>query len=162
MEWGRGCIMTKTKDEELLKNQEMRQELMNQVEVLNKIKELITLPNTDILTTKMVSEYYEVDFSVIEKAIQRNRKELEQNGFKKMTYGELKELISNSDIMSELRLSKQGSNIFSARAVLNMGMLLRDSKIAIKVREELLNGFEKLSTKQKQKELILKETCYMQ
>src|SRR5699024_2911757 len=49
--------------------------------------------------------------------------------------------------------SRQGSNIFTLRAVLNVGMLLRDSEIAKEVRSQLLNVYEESSDEQKVKSI---------
>lgn len=134
--------------EELLENKDARGEYLERVEVLDSAKELILLPNTQLATTRMVAEWFEVTSSTIEKLTQRNREELEENGFKKMSYKEIKE-ISNTDNMSELRISRQGANIFSKRAILNVAMLLRDSEIAKRVRTALLDQQETMTTEQK-------------
>lgn len=149
------------KENELIESKDVRQQMIERIEVLDKVKELILLPNTELMTTKMVAEWYEVEFKTISKVIDRNREELTENGFRFMKYSEIKEMI-NCDIMSELKISRQGSNIFSKRAVLNIGMLLRDSEIAKCVRTSLLDQQEVISDEQKtihidkEKELALK------
>lgn len=142
-------MTTKTINElDLVEDLDLRNKYIERVEVLENVKGIITLPNTELITTRMVAEYYEVSQDVIRKNIERNKSELTNNGMKFMSYGEIKEEL-NSDLMSQLKISRQGSNIFSYRALLNMGMLLRDSKIAQEVRNQLLNGFEKLTEEQK-------------
>ncbi len=145
--------MVKIKNEnELVENSELRTQLMERVEVLAKVKEIITLPNTELSTMKQVASYYEVNYDTIKKLVQRNTDELTNNGMKFMTYGELKDLLGG-DKVSLAEISTKGSNIFSSRALLNVGMLLTESKIAKEVRIQLLNGFEQLSTEQKVKEI---------
>lgn len=141
--------MIKIEDDKLLEDKEMRQELVERVEILNKVKEIITLPNTKILTSQMVAEYYEISEDVVRQTFVRNKEELEVNGAKTLKGEELRDMKSLSGFKS-----RAGAvTVFSSRAILNMGMLLRDSKIAREVRNQLLNGFEKLSTKQKVEEI---------
>ena len=67
-----------------------------------------------------------------------------------MKYSEIKDKV-NSDTMSELKISRRGTYIFSKRALLNVGMLLRDSVVARRVRAALLDQQEELTDKQKTK-----------
>lgn len=136
------------KEKELLENVELRSEMLDKIEVLDKVGRLLLLPNTEIATTKMVAEYFEVEFKTVSKSIERNREELSKSGMVFKKYNEIKELI-NSDIMSQLNISKQGSNVFSKRAILNLAMLLRDSNIAFEVRQALLDQQEVISDEQK-------------
>lgn len=136
------------KELDLLENKTVRNEFLEKIEVLNKVKKLITFPDSELTTMKMVAYYYEVDYKTIQKNIERNREELESNGLAVKSYSEIKDML-NTDNMSALEIPRRGTYIFSSRAVLNMGMLLRDSPIAQQVRNELLNGFEKLSDEQK-------------
>lgn len=140
--------MVKFKENDLLENKGLRETLIERLDVLEKVKGLLLLPNTDIATTKQVAEYFEVDKSVIDKATQRNREELESSGLKFLKYGELKELL-NMDNMSTLKISRQGTNVFNKRAILNLAMLLRDSKVAKEVRQALLDQQEVISDEQK-------------
>jgi len=77
-----------------------------------------------------------------------------------MKYSEIKDQV-NCENFSHLKISRQGTNIFSKRAVLNIGMLLRDSEIAKRVRSALLD-LEEITTNEqktisidKEKELLL-------
>ena len=126
---------------DLIEKQEMRSKFLERIDILETVGELLTLPNTDLMTTKMVAEFYKVSQDAIEKTTQRNRDELVGNGLKFMRYSEIKELV-NTDNMSELKISRQGANVFAKRAVLNVGMLLRDSPVAKELRSQILNTLE--------------------
>lgn len=144
--------MTEFKDEELLEDKKTRQGLMNRVEVLGKVKDLITLPNTTVMNTKALAEYYEVGEEAIKTVFNRNRSELESNGAKTLRGTELREL--KTEVQDATLLGRANAvTVFSVRAVLNVGMLLRDSTIAKDIRNQLLNGFEKLTTEQKTEEV---------
>ena len=148
--------MSKLKEHELLENKALREKMIEEISVLEKVKNLLLLPNTDIATTKQVAEYFEVDFKTVSKAVDRNREELTSSGLKFMKYSEIKELL-NSDIMSQLKISRQGTNVFSKRAILNLAMLLRDSEIAKEIRQALLDQQEVISNEQKVQGIELKQ-----
>lgn len=142
------------KENQLLENKQMREKCMGRIEVLEKVKKLILLPNTEFATTEMVANYYEVKNSTIEKLVERNNEELIYNGYGVKTKENLltdnvsvKTKRGGFDILdNEKNIVASGSNkgiaLFSQRAILNVGMLLRDSKIAREVRTQLLNGFD--------------------
>lgn len=144
------------KENQLLENKQMREECMGRIEVLEKVKKLILLPNTEFATIEMVANYYEVDGGVktIESLVNYNRDEIESNGYKVYSKDNLltlnlkvKTKRGGFDVLdSEENVVASGSNkgvaLFSQRAILNVGMLLRDSKIAREVRTQLLNGFD--------------------
>ena len=117
---------------------------MNRVEVLDRVGGLLLLPNTELATTKQVAEFYGVDVEVIKKVTQRNKEELESNGVKVMPYREIKELVNGYNL-SLYKISKRGATIFTPRAVLLVGFMLRDSKVAQEVRNQALNIIENAS-----------------
>lgn len=135
-------------EQELLDQLELRKKMMDKIEVLEKVKDLILLPNTELMTTKMLADYFEVEFKTIEKTIQRNKEELVINGLSMMKHSDIKGLV-NSDTMSELKISPRGSNIFTKRTVLNIAMLLRDSNIAKEIRTALLDQQDVITDEQK-------------
>ena len=137
-------------ENELLTNVKTREENMDRVEVLDVVKTLLSLPNTELYTIEMVANYYEVEVGTIQKLVTRNVDELSKNGYKTMTGKEIKEEFLGKDNVSianfkgyfTLNGSKMNNNtnrIFTKRTVLNVGMLLRDSKIAQEIRSRLLD-----------------------
>lgn len=153
--------MNSLKESSLIENIDLRKQMADKVEVLEKVKELILLPNSELMTTKQVAEWYEVSQEVIRDNVRRNKNELTENGMLFMTYNEIKDLV-NRENFSQLKISRQGTNVFSKRALLNLGMLLRDSEIAKRVRTALLDQQEVISDEQKtvhidkEKELALR------
>ena len=123
------------KENELLTNVKRREENMNRVEVLDAVKTLLSLPNTELYTTEMVADYYEVEIDTIKKLVERNVDELAKNNYKVLTGDELRDIKSLCQIKSRAR----SLATFTKRTVLNVGMLLRDSKIAQEVRSRLLD-----------------------
>lgn len=124
--------------EQLLVNEVERERLMDKVEVLDKVKELVLLPYGETMTTEMVAEYYEVTTDTIRQLVVQNKTELSTNGYENLTGKQLSEIKSLCQIKSRAK----SLAIFTRRAILNVGMLLRDSKVAKEVRSKLLDMSE--------------------
>jgi phage antirepressor YoqD-like protein len=141
-----------TEDQIVEMSLEDRAKFLGNIRVLDKVKDLILLPNTELMTTRMVANWFEVTEDVVRDNIRRNRNELESNGMKTMKHGEIKDLV-NSEMFSQLKISGNGATVFSKRAVLNIAMLLRDSSVAKRVRTALLDQQEHLTDSQKVAEI---------
>lgn len=140
--------MTKliTSQETFIIDANVRESHMNRVEVLEKVKGLLLLPNLEMATTKQVADFYEVNQNTLRQLIKERRDELEQDGLHYKKYAEIKalgNLTSKMEELTALGISRVGVNVFPRRAILRVGMLLRDSVIAKEVRTQLLNIEEK-------------------
>ena len=130
---------------------------MNHYQVLEKVKELFLLPGTELATLKLVADFYEVDEKAIEKVYTRHFDELESDGMCSKKYSELSNLqyVGLKTAKGKVTFTfengetfdypTRGTKIFPRRAILRVGMLLRDSVIAKEVRTQLLNIEEKTS-----------------
>lgn len=98
-------------------------------------------------TSQMVADFYEVDKTRIEKLTLRNRSELDSDGLKRATKREILKWTSCPSrkflLMLTLRQhykmaqqlhSNRGVLLYPRRAILRVGMLLRDSNVAREVR----------------------------
>ncbi len=145
----------------ILNNKDEREKLVRRIEVLEKVKALLLIPGTDFATVKQVAEFYEVDVDTIKRIYQRNREEIDMDGVCVKGY---KEFLTEQNVPLEkikgkviisyltgdvLEIPNRGINVFPRRAILRIGMLLRDSKIAKEVRTVLLNIEEKTSNEVK-------------
>ena len=126
------------KELDLIENQDIREKMIGNVSVLEKVKDLLLLGDSEFATTQQVADYYEVDISVIQKLVSRNKQELESNGLKLNSKNDIKNLIGQ-DVKLEITIPNRGMKLFPKRAILNIGMLLRDSKVAKEVRTRLLD-----------------------
>lgn len=140
-------MVTKFEEKDLIENKDLREELVKKVEVLEKVKDLILLPNTEIMTTEIVASWLEVSEDVIRKTLERNKEELSLNGARTIQGDELRDIKS----LSGLKTRAKAITVFSKRAVLNVAMLLRDSEVAKRVRTTLLDQQEVISDEQKVK-----------
>lgn len=155
------------KEVQLVENKELREQMISKVEVLDKVKKIITLPNTDFMTTEQVAEYYEVNIETVKQIINRNKDELLTDGFNTFKKDEvvnflkvqnvhLKNIIGKSIIIlnngQKIEIPNRGLRLFTKRALLRVGMLLRDSDIAKEIRNRLLDIIQ--DTEEKAPEII--------
>lgn len=149
----------------LIDNKKLRDENIRHIEVLNKVKELVLLPELNLMTTEQVSTYYEVSVDVIKKCYQRNKDEIDDDGTCMKTIKDFQKghnvTFERVDGGTEFKLSdsqtvkvpNRGLRCFTQRAVLRFGMLLRDSVVAREVRTQLLNIHQKATEEQKQADI---------
>lgn len=143
--------------ESMVDNHDLRNELIARTEVLDKVKKLLLIPEMNCMTIRQVADYYEVDIDTIKRCCQRNRTEIVGDGVANKTPKVFKDLLTEQDVQlvqnrtnlviqiddnTRLEIPNRGIKCFSKRAVLRIGMLLRDSKIAQEVRTQLLNIVE--------------------
>ncbi|MDY4819917.1 MAG: hypothetical protein SO206_06765 [Bacilli bacterium] len=124
---------------------------------MEKVKKLLLIPELEVMTTEQVADYYEVDYDAVKKVYQRNTDELESDGMhieKMETFlkgqnvsfqKERNKAILTYDNGITFSVTNRGLKVFPRRAILRVGMLLRDSVIAKEVRTQLLNIEEKSS-----------------
>lgn len=129
-------------DEVLLESRTMRNRLVERTEVLDKVKALALLPDDLHATVEQAASYYEVDVKVIRKAIENHREELIEDGLKVLQGEELTRFASEITSLSRDGIISPKTRFLTLilrRAILRIGMLLRDSEIAKRVRTYLLN-----------------------
>ena len=146
----------------LTDNKELRERYISRVEVLDKVKKLMMIPGMELMTIRQVAEYYEVDVETVQKQYKRNKGEFNLDGAKKYLISEVHSLVGTKcpnqkitsyrgkleiefDENTKLVIPNGGIILFPKRAVLRMGMLLRDSVIAQEVRAQLLNMAEHIA-----------------
>lgn len=129
---------------------EERDKYIARIDILEKVKELNTLAGTEYMTTNQVAEFYEVKIGAIRRLYARNISEFENDGITRKTGGEIFEKFARDNLsrtkkkrgyvlIGDQKLANSQNNLFSKRAVLRIGMLLRDSEVAKEIRTLLLN-----------------------
>lgn len=155
------------KETQFIDDKVLRDKSVEHYEVLEKVKELLLIPNTKWATQKQVAEYYEVGEKAIETIYSRHRDELESDGVSLKSYKEFLNIQNEGLEISyvvgktiftfangnELTVPNRGLKVFPRRAILRVGMLLRDSEVAKEVRTQLLNIEEKTSTEIKTEDI---------
>jgi hypothetical protein len=140
--------------EQLILSKEEREKLIQKIDVLEKVKSLILLGGTEMATIEQIAEYYEVTKRQIERILESNRDELKEDGYRVFKakdfntdiIGGIKNIktakgkfIINFENNSSEEFSPRGVALFTKRAILRVGMLLCNSKIARKIRTTLLD-----------------------
>ena len=153
--------------ENIISDREMRDKCVGHYEVLEKVKELLLLPGTEMMSIEQVANYYEVSDRWIKELYGCNREEIDSDGTELLPRGyynrsEVKPTsvenkqtsvtytFENGQIVT---INNRGLKAFSRRAVLRIGMLLQQSEIAREVRNQLLNIEEKTSTEIKTEDI---------
>lgn len=143
--------------EDFLNSIDLRNNIITEdsLEVLDKVKAVQYFPNDLFVGIKQAAAYYEVSLDTIKKTIRRNRKELENDGLKVLSY---EEMLKYKDILKSLDNDYIGEKArafiyIPKKALLRIGMLIKRSKVAIQVRTYLLN-IEKNATKKQKVQAI--------
>lgn len=161
--------------ENLIDDKKLRERFAGRIDVLDKVKTILLLPRLNMMTVKQIADYYEVDSDAIQKCYRRNIEEIKMDGVGKMSLNDLYEVLGQ-DVQVEnmgragkefhlsddvvLHVSNFGILLFPKRAVLRIGMLLRDSEVAKEVRTQLLNIEENSTAEEKTYEIDLEmEMC---
>lgn len=130
---------------------EDRDKYIDRTDVLDKVKKLITLPNTEHMTSSQVAKYFEVSKPTIDQVVHRHKNEFLEDGLKVLKGDELKEYKKVTLLHTVNEYKRVPSlTIFTRRSVLRMGMLLTCSKVAEKIRDYLLNVEEQATQERKQ------------
>lgn len=162
---------------QFIDDRKLRDNNVEHYEVLEKVKKLLLIPNTDFMTITQVAEYYStysndeqikdniVTSDGIRKLYLLHQDEFDSDGVCIKSYKDF--LIGNQFTLENLKekirlihssgmtleIPNRGIRIFPRRAVLRIGMLLRDSIVAKEVRNQLLNIEEKTSTETKTQDI---------
>lgn len=143
-------MQVNTPDLTLIAARTERDALAGRTDVLDKVGVLRTLPDNMHVTTDMVAEYYEVDRETILTVVKRNRDEVDDDGYRVVTKSVFEETFKLNVSSSANRVA-----LFPRRVVLRVGMLLRDSDIAKRVRTYLLD-VEQASRDLSEDEIVLR------
>ena len=143
------------KETQFIDDRELRDKNATRFEVLEKVKEVLLIPNTDYAVMSQVAEFYEVGLEAIASLVKDNREELLEDGLINATGTETKRILGKFSkdfanqrgyfICEGIKFNNRNNLLFNRRAILRVGMLLRDSLIAKEVRTQLLNIEEKTS-----------------
>lgn len=161
--------MRKNKEEtdNIISDRNMRDKCVGHYEVLEKVKELLLLPGTDMMSIEQVANYYEVSPQWIKDLYTQNKSEIDSDGTKiirrshydgsllKTTSVEKKQtsVIYTFDDGQIITINNRGLKAFSKRAVLRIGMLLQQSDVAKCVRTALLDIEDKAEPEVKTQEI---------
>lgn len=148
-----------------IEDRALRDNSVDHYEVLEKVKELLLIPGMECMTKQQVADFYEVDAHALDMTIKRNGDELLSDG---VELCKMEKFLNSQDVSFQrgrnkailtypngmtFTVTNRGLKIFPRRAILRIGMLLRDSRIAKEVRTQLLNIEEKTDPEIKTKDI---------
>ena len=143
------------KETQFISDRHLRDKNVGRFEVLEKVKDLLLISGTDYAVLSQVADYYEVGLEAIASLVKDNREELLEDGLVNATGVETKQILGkfSKDFANQrgyftcdgIKFNHRNNLLFTRRAILRVGMLLRDSIIAKEVRTQLLNIEEKTS-----------------
>lgn len=114
-----------------------RDALADHAEVLDRVGALMLLPGDAYATTDLVAGYYRVTTDALRQLVVDHRDELDGDGFRVLVGDELSDFKSLSGLSGNRAPSLA---VFPRRAILRVGMLLRNSVVARAVRDALLDA----------------------
>jgi hypothetical protein len=125
---------------ELVESKTLRSRHLDKVDVLDRVALLAMLPGNEWATVKQVASFYGVTTSALEYHLNHDGEELRANGYRVVTGGDIDSLFATKEVRvaNGVSVKARKLGLFNRTAVLNMGMLLRDSEVARKVRAYLL------------------------
>jgi len=113
-----------------------RDALADHAEVLDRVGALMLLPDDTHATTDLVAGYFQVTTNTIYQLVTDHRDELDSDGYAVLTG----ERLTAFKTVSRLSSRAPSLALFPRRAILRVGMLLRDSTVARAVRDALLDA----------------------
>ena len=146
-------------EQTMMDYRQVREEYIDRVDVLDKVKNLLVIPAMECMTMKQVADYYEVSVEAIKGTYKYHKEEFVTDGAIKHSISDIKNsigvkypnlkmdnikggMIIEIDENTKVLIPNTGVILFPKRAILRVGMLLRDSVIAKEVRTQLLNIVE--------------------
>lgn len=149
----------KQENDNIISDRSLRDKCVGHYEVLERVKELLLLPDTDLMSINHVAEYYEVTPGWIKELYGNHREEIDSDGTEILPRGyyngsKLKPTSIEQKQTSVtytfedgqiVTINNRGLKAFSKRAVLRIGMLLQQSNVAARIRTALLDIEEKVS-----------------
>lgn len=130
---------------EIIQHADDRACYLSRTEVLERVGQLAMLPNTEYATTAQVAEFYGVSITgTLRPMVNYHRAEFEDSGYRVMRGSELRGLkaqvtADERELPSTLRTGGQHA-VWSRRAVLLAGMMIRNSDVARAIRAYLLSA----------------------
>lgn len=123
----------------LLVSRTYRERLIGRTEVLARVGELASLPDGELSTTAQVAAFYGVSVNTVKSVVEDHRSELGDHGYRVLVGEEVGPFRG----LTQVSAYAQRLAVFSRKAVLLAGMLLKKSPVAQAVRGYLLEVEDK-------------------
>lgn len=143
-------------EEDLISKKEMREQYIDRLDILEKVRALFLIPELNLMSTGMVAKFFDVPAETIKKTYQRNQEEIDSDGAKMLKVKDFfdRDMMSHSKNLKPAQggvivtledgqtyqLTNSKAIYFTPRSVMRLAMLLRDSEVAREVRTRLLDA----------------------
>jgi hypothetical protein len=109
----------------------------SETSILNKVKPIFSAlwEASGLTTTEQIADFYEVSLETVKSAVKYHKAEFESDGLRVLDGEELRFARLNFNLANKTR----SLTVWNARAVIRLGFLLRDSRVAARVRTVSLN-----------------------
>lgn len=149
---------------ELLENKERREEMIDRIDILDRVGTLLLLPNTQHTRIEQVANFYKVTQRHIEELLSTNREELESDGVRVYKADDfISELDFGNKVIKQrgkflvqfsedniISFAPRGVLLFTKRSILRIGMILKESPVAQELRNKLLDVVHDVEKEQPQ------------
>lgn len=140
-------------NESFLESRSLRDNCIERLDILNRVKALFLIPEVNLMSTGMVAKFFDVPADTIRWEYMQNKEEVDSDGVKSMSSKELKVVLDNQTLLpnghsgvivsatdgTKYNLPHTKTTYYTPRSVMRLAMFLRDSKVAREVRTQLLN-----------------------
>lgn len=79
----------------LIEMSDLRNQLIDRVEVLSKVKQLFLIPGIEMIPMRQVAEFYEVEVNTLRQTYKRNQSEIDRDGAKVIVGGDVWDMVQN-------------------------------------------------------------------
>lgn len=141
-------------NESFLESRSLRDNCIERLDILNRVKGLFLIPEVNLMSTGMVAKFFDVPADTIRTVYKRNKEEIDSDGTRMLKARDIFDrfilnplnkncaqggMIVTLDDGQKFQLPNRESIYYTPRSIMRMAMLLRDSKVAREVRTQLLS-----------------------
>ena len=105
---------TNVTEQQIVEVKNIREKYIENIEVLNKVKKLFLIPEMEVMTTKMVADYYDVSQDVIRMCYLTNKDEINSDGVIKRKISDFELNFVENKIINENNLIHGNNQILLA------------------------------------------------
>lgn len=94
-------------EEDLISKKEMREQYIDRLDILEKVRALFLIPELNLMSTGMVAKFFDVSAETIKKTYQRNQEEIDSDGAKMLKVKDFfdRDMMSHSKISNLLKVA---------------------------------------------------------
>lgn len=141
-------------EEDLISKKEMREQYIDRLDILEKVRAIFLIPELNLMSTGMVAKFFDVPVETIRWEYMQNKEEIDSDGVKSLSSKDLRVSLDDQTLLpngksgvfvtatdgTKYNLPHRSTTYYTPRSVMRLAMLLRDSEVAREVRTRLLDA----------------------